>query len=46
MVARILGIDPGLSGAIALLTSAGGLQVEDVPVLQILGAFYHEYSRI
>jgi hypothetical protein len=28
----ILGIDPGLGGALALLTTAGELQVEDMPL--------------
>jgi crossover junction endodeoxyribonuclease RuvC len=32
---RILGIDPGLSGAVALLTSLGELSVADIPVLEI-----------
>lgn len=32
---RILGVDPGLSGAVALLTSLGELSVIDVPTLEI-----------
>ena len=32
MIHRILGVDPGLDSALALLTSAGELLVEDVPV--------------
>jgi crossover junction endodeoxyribonuclease RuvC len=32
---RILGIDPGLGGALALLTSLGDFTVTDMPVLEI-----------
>jgi crossover junction endodeoxyribonuclease RuvC len=32
-MARILGIDPGLDGALALFTTAGELVVEDMPLL-------------
>jgi crossover junction endodeoxyribonuclease RuvC len=32
-MARVLGIDPGLDGALALLTTAGELVVTDMPVL-------------
>jgi crossover junction endodeoxyribonuclease RuvC len=32
---RILGIDPGLSGALALLTSLGELTVDDMPTVEI-----------
>jgi hypothetical protein len=32
-MARVLGIDPGLDGALALFTTAGELQVEDIPAL-------------
>lgn len=34
-VTRILGIDPGLSGALALLTSLGVLRCTDMPTLEI-----------
>jgi crossover junction endodeoxyribonuclease RuvC len=32
---RIIGIDPGLSGAVAVLTGAGGLIVIDMPTMTI-----------
>jgi crossover junction endodeoxyribonuclease RuvC len=32
---RILGIDPGLTGALALLTGEGRLQVEDIPIVEV-----------
>jgi hypothetical protein len=35
-VSRILGIDPRLGGALALLTTAGELQVEDMPLLETM----------
>jgi hypothetical protein len=32
---RILGIDPGISGALALLTAPAELDVRDMPTLEI-----------
>lgn len=34
-VVRILGIDPGLGGALALLTAAGSLEISDMPCHEI-----------
>jgi hypothetical protein len=34
MTTRLLGIDPGLDGALAVLTDAGELEVADLPRLE------------
>lgn len=44
MTTSILGIDPGLSGAITLLSPDGSLEVRDIPTLQLKKRVIDEYA--